>query len=129
MYQSDEKIIEQLGIANLPADEQQRMIEEVQVRIGELVSENLTEQQLNEYQAIIDDDKEVIDAWLDLNVPDYKNSAAYQAFEEDYKDDPEFNNPAKLFASLAWIEFNVPNLEEVMQQGIDTYKQELSQAS
>lgn len=129
MYQSDEQIITQIGIADLPEERQRSIIDEVQVQIGELVSEQLTEQQLNEYQAIIDDDKDVIDAWLDENVPDYKNAAAYQAFEEDYHEDPEHNNPAKLFASLAWLQLNVPNVESLMQQGIDAYKQELAQSS
>lgn len=129
MYQSDEQIIAQLGIADLPEERQRSIIDEVQVRIGEVVSEQLTEQQLNEYQAIIDDDTTVIDAWLERNVPDYKNAAAYQAFEEDYEQDPEHNNPAKLFASLAWLQLNVPNIETMMQQGIDAYKKELDQAS
>ncbi|HWT40257.1 MAG TPA: DUF5663 domain-containing protein [Dongiaceae bacterium] len=125
MYSND-YIIEQLGITGLPADEQEELINEAQVRIGEAMSENLSEAQQNEFQAIIDGDEAVISLWLDQHVPDYKNAAAYQAFEEDYANDPEHNDPAKLFATIAWPQLNVPNVQPIVDKTLQAFKQELA---
>ena len=123
MYQ-EEQIIAQLGLADLPEDEQAAVITEAQLRIGEAVSEILTDDQLNEYQGIIDGNEQVITAWLEKNVPDYKNEAVYQTFEEGVEQDPEHNNPAKLFASVAWIQYTVPNLQDVLAKALNDFKQE-----
>lgn len=127
MFQRDE-LIEQLGIENLPEDEQNEAVEVATHRVGLAVTATLSEAQFNEYQAIVDDTKEVIDAWLASNVPDYKDSVVFQQFEEGYAEDPEKNNPEKLFASVAWIQKNVPNVQELITKALEEYKQELAQA-
>lgn len=125
MYQRDE-LIEQLGIQSWPEDRQNEAVEMAVFRIGNAITEQLTEQQFNEYGAIVDDNQDVIDAWLESNVPDYKDSPVYQEFEAGYDEDPEKNNPAKLFASMAWVQLNVPNVQDIIAQTLATYKTELA---
>jgi SNF2 family DNA or RNA helicase len=125
MYQ-DEQIIAQLNIEALPDDEKTEVIREAQVRIGETISEELTEEQLVEYQAIIDGNEQVIATWLEKNVPHYKDEAIYQSFEEGYESDPEHNSPAKLFASIAWIQLTVPHIQDLVAKVIESFKQERS---
>ena len=127
MYQREE-LIEQLAIQDWPEDNQNEAVEMAVFRIGEAITAELSEQQFNEYKAIVDDNHDVIDGWLDQNVPDYKESPIYQEFEQGYDEDPEKNNPAKLFASMAWVQMNVPNVPEVIAQALDTYKKELAAA-
>ncbi len=125
MYQ-EEQLIEQLDIGNLPAEQQTEILDELNLRIGEKISASYTEQQTNEYEAIINDNHDVIDAWLEQHVPDYKNSPVYQEIAAGYEDDPEHINPAKVFASLAWTQVNTPNAQEVVAQVIDDFKKELA---
>ena len=120
--QPDDYIIEQLSIEAFSAAEQQEMLDEVRMRVGEAVSESLSDAQLDEYQAIIDADNTVIQPWLKKNVPEYKNTVVYQQLKEDAASDPEHNDPAKLFANLAWIELNVPNRKEITDAVIADYK-------
>lgn len=127
MYQ-DEQIIEQLGIGDWPEEKQREVLEIATVRFGNAITDSLTEQQFNEYKAIVDDNHEVIDAWLDQNVPDYKESPVYKEIAGGYDTDPEKNNPAKLFASIAWIQVNVPNVQSIIAKALDEYKQELASA-
>lgn len=121
----DENLIEQLGIKDWSEEKRAEVLEEATFRIGEAVTEGLTDQQSEEYEAIIDDNHDVIDAWLDENVPDYKDSPIYQAYVEEYDDDPEKNNPAKLFATVAWLQVNVPDLEARANKAVEEYRQEL----
>lgn len=127
MYQ-DEQIIEQLGIGSWPEEKQREVLEIATVRFGNAITDSLTEQQFNEYKAIVDDNHEVIDAWLDQNVPEYKESPVYKEIAAGYDADPEKNNPAKLFASIAWIQVNVPNVQSIIAKALDEYKQELASA-
>ena len=120
--QSDEYIIEQLEINALSADDQADILDQVRLSIGEAVSAQLSEAQLEEYQEIIDANNKVIQPWLAKNIPDYKKSVVYEELLEGFKTDPEKNDPDKLFASLAWIELNVPNAKEVTDNVIADYK-------
>jgi hypothetical protein len=126
MYQRED-LIEQLGIQDLPQDEQNEIVEVATHRIGLAVTATLTEAQFNEYRAIVDDTKEVIDAWLASNVSEYKDSVIFQQFVEGYDDDPEKNSPEKLFATIAWIQVNVPNVQELIAKALSEYKQERAQ--
>ncbi len=125
MY-DEEQIIEQLGIQNWPEDKRNEAVEMAIYKIGEATTSQLTEQQFNEYQAIVDDNEKVIDAWLAANVPDYKESPVYKELEAGYDDDPEQNNPAKLFASIAWIQVNVPQIQDIVASTLEAYRQELA---
>jgi hypothetical protein len=118
----DEYIIKRLGAETLSAELQNDILEAVRVLIGEAISEGLSEQQVNEYEAIIDDHEIAIDLWLKQHVPNYKDSVVYQQFVEGYEEDPEHNRPEKLFANLAWVELNVPNVKGITNKVIDEFK-------
>jgi len=124
--QDEQYIIDTLGIAEWPEDQREPVVAEAIVRVGDAILEGVSEQQFNEYNAIVDDDKDVINAWLDQNVPDYRDNEAYKAIEAGYDEDPEKNNPAKIFASIAWIQVNVPNAQDRINKALEAYKQELN---
>ncbi len=119
-------IIESLGITDWSEDKRESAIVEATMRIGTAIVEQLNEQQYTEYKAIVDDNQDVINAWLDQNVPDYKDNEAYKQIAAGYDSDPEKNSPNKLFATLAWVQLNVPNLQDVIDTTLSTYKQELA---
>lgn len=124
----EEKLIEQLGIKDWPEEKRAEALEEATFRIGEAVMDDLTDQQFEEYEAIVNDNHDVIDAWLDAHVSDYKDSPIYQAYVEEYNEDPEKNNPAKLFATVAWLQVNVPDLEARSNRAVEAYRQELQES-
>jgi len=126
MLNDEEYIVEALGIADWDAEKRESAVVEATMRIGNTLLDSLTEQQYNEYQAIINDDHAVIDAWLDQNVPDYKSNPVYQEMEQGQETDPEHNNPAKLFAGIAWVQTNVPDFQSRVAQTLSDYKQELA---
>lgn len=124
--QDEQYIIDTLGISDWDEAKKEPVLTEATQRIGKTLLGELDDAQRNEYNAIIDDDHAVIDAWLDQNVPDFKDNPVYKAIEEGYEADPEKNNPAKLFATIAWIQLTIPNVQELINQTLANYKQELS---
>ena len=121
-----EDLIERLGIEDLPENEQEAIVEMAIYRIGDAVTRDLTEDQFAEYSAIVDDDHDVINEWLQKNVPNYKDLPAFQEIVAGYEDDPEKNDPKKLFASMAWFDVNAPNTQQLIDSAIEAYKNELS---
>lgn len=124
MY-SEEDLIERLGIQSLAEERRAAVLEIATHRIGLAITDDLSEQQFNEYEAIVNNDEGIIDAWLEQNEPNYKESPIYQSFAEGYEEDPERNNPAKLFANIAWIQKNVPDLKQRVDETIEQVKKEI----
>lgn len=108
----DQELIVELGIENLSPAQQAEVIDELTMKIGEALAADLTEKQLEEFQAIIDGDDEVINAWLAENDPDYTTSEVYQELVEDADDVA----PEKMYAYTAWIGVNKPDFQDTVER-------------
>lgn len=79
----DEQFLQEMGLSAMPEDEKQKFLayiqEELEVRIGERISEGLTEVQLNEFDMITDQAEAT--KWLEANRPDYRDIVT-QTIEE-----------------------------------------------
>lgn len=123
---TDELIVE-LGIQDYSPEEQQRVLDELNMLVGEAMLSHLAEEQVSEYEAIINGDQAVIDAWLAENDPQYAESMTYQQLAEGVEDDPDHVPADKVYASMAWIEKNNPNLNETVAMIKATLKANIAQ--
>lgn len=121
-------MISRLGIGELSETEQADILDEANRRIGENLSSGLNEQQINEYQAIIDGNQAVIDAWLEQNVPDYKESPIYQEIDAGFATDPDQVPADKAFAAMAWVQQHTPDALETIEKVLTDYGNELKAA-
>lgn len=124
---NSEELITELGIENYSPEEQQRILDELNMLVGEAMLGHLSEEQVDEYKAIINGDQEVITSWLAMNDPGYAETVAYQELAEGYEDDPDKIPADKVYASMAWIEKNNPNLSETVAMIKATLKASLAQ--
>lgn len=124
---NSDELIAELGIENKSPEEQQRILDELNMLVGEAMLGHLSEEQVTEYEAIINGDQEVITNWLTANDPHYQDTIAYQQLAEGYEDDPDKVPADKVYASMAWIEKNNPNLNETVSMIKATLKANLTQ--
>ena len=72
--QFDENFLQEMGLSAMPEPKKQEFLkyiqEELEVRIGERISEGLTDEQLREFDALTDPNQ--IADWLAKNRPDYR---------------------------------------------------------
>ncbi|MCL1839901.1 DUF5663 domain-containing protein [Candidatus Saccharibacteria bacterium] len=82
MFELDRTFLEGLGVDDMPEAEMKAFLEhlqeEMEVRVGERMSEGMTEAQIEEFEKIIDGEGEDGDmsdsaAWLEKNCPQYKS--------------------------------------------------------
>ena len=83
MFKLDNALLEELGLGALPAEEKNRMLahiyETLEMRVGMKLAEQMTNEQLDEFESFIDrNDEAGALKWLETNFPNYKQVVADQ---------------------------------------------------
>jgi len=81
MFQLDDNLLQELGLGALPASEKNKMLahiyETLELRVGMRLASQMTDAQLDEFEAFIDrNDEAGALKWLETNFPDYKQVVA-----------------------------------------------------
>ena len=131
MFQLDDKFLEDVGLAGLPADQKQAFLEQVyaslEERVGIRLSEGLSDAQLEEFEGIIDRKQEKVDAWLAVYAPQYTADPIFQRIQQATGlavDDVALRSE---FAATKWLEVNRPNYRDVVAQVMNELKAEIMQ--
>lgn len=81
MFRLDDNLLTELGLSALPVAEKNKMLahiyETLELRVGMRLAEQMSDAQLDEFEAFIDrNDEAGALKWLETNFPDYKNVVA-----------------------------------------------------
>lgn len=83
----DDKFMEEVGLSVMPPAEKKAFMEhaeeELQVRVGQGVGAELTDEQMQQFDSI--DDISELRRWLDVNLPSYREiiQHVYQNFKQE----------------------------------------------
>ena len=104
MFKLDNALLEELGLGTLPAEEKNKMLahiyETLEMRVGMKLAEQMTNEQLDEFEAFIDrNDEAGALTWLETNFPNYKQVVADEL--EKLKGEIKVAAPQIVAASLA----------------------------
>lgn len=131
MFQLDDKFLQDLGLDTLPDNQKQAFLEQVyaslEERVGVLLSEGLSDEQLEEFEAIIDRKADRVDAWLVVHVPNFTVDPAFlqlQQMSSLPQNDPGLKAE---FTATKWLEVNRPNYREVVAKTMEELKKEITQ--
>jgi hypothetical protein len=130
MFQLDDKFLEEIGLNVLPDEQKkpflQHVYEELELRVGTLLSEGMSDEQFDEFEAIIDRKDDFITKWLTDNMPDYYNDQVFQQMQKNMGIDPNDPNLRGEYAATKWLEINRPNYRDVVVQVLGELKQEIT---
>lgn len=81
MFKLDDNLLKELGLGELPAAEKNKMLahiyETLEMRVGMKLAEQMSNEQLDEFEAFIDrNDEAGALKWLETNFPNYKQVVA-----------------------------------------------------
>jgi predicted RNA-binding Zn ribbon-like protein len=81
MIKLDDNLLQELGLAAMPPEEKKQFLrhiyETLEMRVGTRLAENMSEQQLNEFEDFINkNDEQGAFHWLESNFPNYKDVVA-----------------------------------------------------
>lgn len=129
MFQLDDKFLADIGLNDLPDDQKQAFLqhiyEELELRVGTKLSDGLSDQQLDEFEKIIDKDQSVIDNWIAVHVQDYQNDEIFKRMQQALKLDPADPNLKSEYVATKWLEVNRPDYRDVVKQVLEELKAEI----
>lgn len=129
MFQLDDKFLADIGLHDLPDDQKQPFLqhiyEELELRVGTRLSDGLRDDQLEQFEKIIDRDQATIDGWIAQFVPNYTQDEVFTRMQAATKLDPADPTLKAEFVATKWLEVNRPDYRQVVAQVLDELKREI----
>ena len=126
MYKFDDCFLESVGLGGIPAEQKQAFLQyaqdQLEVRIGEKMSEGLSDAQLDEFEKIIDNDKATMDKWI-AGAGDYKNDAIYQKLTESLGEGDEVLSD---YVMAKWLNQNCPQYQQIIDDSLAGLRSEIT---
>lgn len=130
MFQLDDKFLEEVGLGSLPADQKPAFIKhlysELETRVGTRLSDGLSDDQLEEFEAIMDRKEEVIAPWIERYVPGYHQDEAFLRLQQATQLDINDINLRNEYVATKWLEVNRPDYRQVVADVLAGLKNEVS---
>lgn len=130
MIQLDNSFLEKVGLGLMPEEQKveflQHLHEQLQTRVGIQLADGLSNEQLDEFEKIIDGDKDEIRHWVTVNEPNYLQDPLFQRM---HKESGIAANDPRLVAEYTatkWLEKNRPNYKQVVESIVKELEQEIS---
>jgi hypothetical protein len=122
MFKLDNALLEELGLGSLPAEDKNKMLahiyETLEMRVGMKLAEQMTNEQLDEFEGFIDrNDEAGALKWLEGNFPNYKQVVA----DELEKLKGEIKTAAPQI--VATTQQDIPQPPDQSQQSADPFPQ------
>jgi hypothetical protein len=104
----------------------QHIYDELELRVGTKLSEGMTDEQLEEFESIIDRKDEVVTTWLEKNVPNYHQDESFSRIQQATGLDVNDPGLRAEYAATKWLEVNRPDYRDVVAGVLDELKQEIT---
>lgn len=129
MFRLDEQFLKDIGLDGLPEEQKkpflQHIYSELELRVGTKLSDGLSDEQLEEFEKIIDRDQEKIQSWLSEHAPAYLQEDAFKKLQEATNLPAEDPRLVAEFTATKWLEVNRPDYRQVVAQVLEELKQEI----
>ena len=129
MFQLDDKFLHDVGLGEMAEEQKQPFLQhiygELETRVGFRLSEGLSDEQLAEFESIIEKKEGAVEAWLERTVPDYHNDPAFQNLMIATKLPADSQRLHEEYAATKWLAINRPDYRQVVAQVLDELKGEI----
>jgi len=129
MFQLDDKFLEEIGLNALPEEQKkpflQHIYDELELRVGTKLSDGMSDEQLEEFESIIDRKDDIITEWLEKYVPGYVNDAVFIKLQASSGLDANDSSLRAEYAATKWLEVNRSDYRDVVAAVLDDLKKEV----
>ena len=128
MFKLDDKFLEELGLGALPAEQKQEFLQhiysELESRVGERLTDDMSDELLEEFGNFVDANEEGMGKWFNENLPDYADREDYKQLREANPEAPE-NAIMSEFGAMKWLQLNRPDYPQVVASVLEEIKNEI----
>lgn len=129
MFQLDDKFLQDVGLGDLPDDQKQAFLQhvygELERRVGTQLTEGMSDDQLDEFEDIIDRKESAVQTWLQAHAPDYQQDATFQKLQQSTKLAADDARLLSEFAATKWLEVNRPDYRNIVASVLQELKAEI----
>ena len=129
MFQLNDEFLKELGLDQLPEDQRKPFLDhiysELELRVGERLSQGMSDAQLDEFANIIDKVPGSVEEFLAKHAPNYQQEPVFQRLMQAtgaQADDPTLRDE---FAATKWLEVNRPDYRNVVAAAMEELKKEI----
>lgn len=124
----DDRFLTEVGLQNMPEPQRTAFMTEIQIelenRVGEKMSEGMTQEQLEEFDGIMQKDRNVMIKFL-TKLGDYRQDEIYQKLLQKYNVAEGTLEILSEYLSVKWIQLNRPDYAQVARDIENEFKQEI----
>lgn len=129
MFQLDENFLQDIGLNDLPETQKkpflQHIYDELELRVGTKLSDGMSDEQLEEFESIIDRKDDMISDWLAKNMPEYYNDPIFIQLQEATGIDVNDPGLRAEYAATKWLDVNRSDYRQVVSLVLDELKKEV----
>ena len=130
MFHLDDNFLQEVGLEALPQNQRQAFLEQVysslEGRVGVQLSEGLSDNQLDEFESIIDRNEDSVRQWLKVHVPDFQNDPIFAGLlRQNPNLQPDNIALQSEYAATKWLEVNRPDYRDVVARVMQDLKNEI----
>lgn len=129
MFQLDDNFLKELGLDQLPDEQKkpflQHIYSELELRVGERLSQGMSEAQLDEFANIIDKTPGVVEGFLAKYAPNYQQEPMFQRLLQASGAAADDTRLRDEFAATKWLEVNRPDYRDVVAAVMNELKKEI----
>lgn len=129
MYKLDDEFLAQLGLGDMPEEQKQSFLQhiysELEVRVGERLTEGMTDAQLDEFGYFVDKNEQGMQSWFVANLPNYRELPDYKLLTEKAGPDANETDILSEFGATQWLQKNRPDYPQIVGSTLEELKQEI----
>lgn len=128
MFKLDDKFLEELGLAALPAEQKQAFLQhiysELEMRVGEKLTDGMEDELLDEFGNFVDQNEDGMKKWFEENLPDYTDRDDYKQLRAANTEAPETAVMSE-YGAMKWLQLNRPDYPQVVAETLEDLKNEI----
>ncbi len=128
MFKFDNRFLDSVGLADLPDSQKEAFLQyaqdQLEIRIGESMSESLNDDQLSEFERIIDNDPATLQELLN-SYGDYQNDEVYQTLKRNTGAQDGDANLLSDYVTAKWLNQNCPQYQQIIKESLTDLQNEI----
>lgn len=125
----DDNFLEEVGLSNLPQEQKEAFLkqaqEELELRVGEKMSEGLTDAQIAEFEGIMKNDQQVIRKVVSELGTDFREDPIYKKLLDKHGVTEGTWELISEYLSIKWIQKNRPDYHDIVKSTLAALKAEI----
>jgi len=128
MFKFDNRFLDSVGLTDLPDTQKEAFLQyaqdQLEIRIGEKMSESLSDEQLDEFERIIDNDPGTIQILL-KSYGEYQNDEVYKTLKRNTGAQDGDMGLISDYVTAKWLNQNCPQYQQIIKDSLVELQDEI----